>query len=422
MKPLRSQGYTLLMVGLLYFTQGLPLGLAMEALPALLRSQGATLDALAFVPLVGLPWVLKCLWATRVDNHAGSRLGRRRGWIVPMQATVAVCLGLAALIGIDAGGAPWIVALAALASLASATQDIATDALTAEQFDGAALARANALQVGGTMVGFFFGGAGTLMIAGHCNDQVAMAVVCGAVLLGLAAVLGWREPPQVPAAARSARPRARLRAVLQRPGAWRLLALSLLSAMTAVAGYGLAKLFLVDAGWSLEAIGRLGMAGGVVTVVLGCGGGAWLIARWGAPRVFGLGIAACGVAAALWWLGAAPAAALPPAVAWVATLAGSFGAGSASVAIMTLGMRFAARGGQAGTDMTAVQSMRDLGEIATSSSLVLLAAILGYGGAFVAGIGVALLTLALALRRPAVQGDEGGEGRPRQSALARGGR
>jgi len=39
--------------------------------------------------------------------------------------------------------------------------------------------------------------------------------------------------------------------------------------MTAVAGYGLSKLLLVDAGWPLEEVGKVGMAGGMITVLLG---------------------------------------------------------------------------------------------------------------------------------------------------------
>ncbi|MDQ6216291.1 MFS transporter, partial [Achromobacter insolitus] len=150
------------MIGALYFSQGIPLGVAMEALPALLRRDGADLQALAWLPLVGLPWVLKFLWAPVVDNRWTRAMGRRRSWIVPMQSIVLACLVGLAFLGIDAVAAPWVVVLMALASLASATQDIATDVLAAERFQGQALARANAVQVGGTMVGFFFGGPGCL--------------------------------------------------------------------------------------------------------------------------------------------------------------------------------------------------------------------------------------------------------------------
>ena len=93
----------------------------------------------------------------------------------------------------------------------------------------------------------------------------------------------------------------------------------------------------------------------------------------------------------------------PTAAAYAAQALGAFGAGAASVAMMTLAMRFAARGAQAGTDMTAVQSARDLGEILTSSLITGLAARMGYVTGFSGGLLAAAVTLvfvAVALRRP----------------------
>ena len=383
------------MIGALYFSQGIPLGVAMEALPTLLRRDGADLHALAWLPLVGLPWVLKFLWAPMVDNRWTRAMGRRRSWILPMQAVVLACLLALSLLGIDAAGAAWVVALMALASLASATQDIATDGLTAERFQGQDLARANAVQVGGTMVGFVFGGPGGLVLAGHIGQTGALLTLAAVVAFSLLLAAAWRETELAMPAARR---RATLGAFVRRPGAWALAAAAFLSAMTAVAGYGLSKLFLVDAGWAVEAVGRVGMAGGVVTVLLGCGGGAWLIGRLGARAVLALGLAASG-AAALAGLAQAPG--------WMPSQAGSalgaqalgaFGAGAASVALMTLAMRFASRGEQAGTDMTAVQSARDLGEILTSSLMTGLAAQVGYAGGFASGLLVAAATLAFTAR------------------------
>lgn len=388
------------MIGALYFSQGIPLGVAMEALPTLLRRDGAPLHALAWLPLVGLPWVLKFLWAPQVDNRWRAALGRRRSWILPMQAVVLACLVAVAMTGIAAASAPWVVGLMALASLASATQDIATDGLTAERFDGQALARANAVQVGGTMVGFFAGGPGCLVLAGWLGQGVALTLLAAVVAFSLLMALGWREAA-LPAPAAAPR-RATLARFARRPGAWALVLAAFLAAMTAVAGYGLSKLFLVDAGWPVEAVGRLGMAGGAVTVLLGCGGGAWLVGRMGARGALALGLAASGAAAAAWLAQAQGWAAQPTPTAYLAQALGSFGAGAASVALMTLAMRFAARGTQAGTDMTAVQSARDLGEILTSSLITALAARLGYAAGFGGGLLAAVATLAfvaLALRR-----------------------
>ena len=60
-----ANGRLFIMIAALYFSQGIPLGVAMEALPTLLRRDGAGLGTLAWLPLVGLPWVLKfCLLYT----------------------------------------------------------------------------------------------------------------------------------------------------------------------------------------------------------------------------------------------------------------------------------------------------------------------------------------------------------------------
>ncbi|MGK5055079.1 RhtX/FptX family siderophore transporter [Janthinobacterium sp. RB2P8] len=404
MRPALQRAHLWLMVAALYFTQGVPLGLAMEALPAMLRRDGAPLDALAFLPLVGLPWVLKFLWATQVDNRWNARLGRRRSWLLPMQALATACLLGAALLGLSAATAPLIVALAACGSLASATQDIATDGLLAERFEGAALGRANALQVGGTMVGFFTGGSGVLMLSGMFGQGVALLALAVISTASLALVVLWRENPLVAAlpasvlvpAPVSAPRQASLRGFIRRPGAPALLGIAFLSSMTAVAGYGLSKLLLVDAGWPLEEVGKVGMAGGMITVLLGCGGGAWLIGRHGPQRIFLLGLCASAAAAGLWlWLAAMPAP-LPSSLVWLATALGCFGAGCASVSMLTMAMQFARQSGQAGTDMTAVQSMRDGGEILTSSTLTGVAASAGYGGSFTLGIVCALLAMWLA--------------------------
>ena len=60
---------------------------------------------------------------------------------------------------------------------------------------------------------------------------------------------------------------------------------------------------------------------------------------------------------------------------------------------MTAAMNFCRRRTQAGTDMTMVQSARDLGETMASSFLIALAARLGYTEGFLLGLGLAVLTM-----------------------------
>ena len=71
----------LVLLALLYVAEGLPYGVVNELVPVWLKVQGLSLQDLGLLQLVGLPWVLKPLWAPWVDRYgttarwvAGARL------------------------------------------------------------------------------------------------------------------------------------------------------------------------------------------------------------------------------------------------------------------------------------------------------------------------------------------------------------
>ncbi|MEX9906675.1 RhtX/FptX family siderophore transporter [Providencia rettgeri] len=389
MKDLLQNKQLVVTLGLLYLAQGIPVGIAMDALPTFLRHDGGELKALAFLPLVGLPWVVKFLWASFVDNHWGKRLGRRKSWIIPMQIIVTVTMFALSTIGLSVANAFPCIVLLFVASLASATQDIATDGMAAEQVSGTMLSKINAVQIAGVMAGFFIGGAGLMIMSESLGQQLALGVLACVPLLSLLFISVC--PLKTPSITQEMNEKASLLKTVKRRGAPRLLLLTLLSAVTAVSGFGLAKLFLNDAGWSLAQIGKMGMAGGMVTLVLGCGGGAWLIGKTGVWRAFSFGLLFALLSSLLWLLQSFSGVSISL-VALCITF-GSLSAGITSVAIMTAGMQFASRYQQAGTDMTAVQSTRDIGELVSSMMLVGLTAAVGYSGGFILGALIAFVAL-----------------------------
>ena len=87
----------IILLGAMYFVQGLPFGFQAKALPLLLREQGASLTLIGMVGVLALPWMAKIFWAPLVERHELFGLGRRRGWIVVGQIGIAVCSLLAAL-------------------------------------------------------------------------------------------------------------------------------------------------------------------------------------------------------------------------------------------------------------------------------------------------------------------------------------
>jgi len=82
---------------LLYFMQGVPLGLVLVALPGWLADNGATpVQIGGFVGIAMLPWSTKLFNGLVMDRFTFKPMGRRRGWILLSQGLmVAALLGLA---------------------------------------------------------------------------------------------------------------------------------------------------------------------------------------------------------------------------------------------------------------------------------------------------------------------------------------
>lgn len=379
-----------LLIGALYFTQGLPMGLSMEAVPVLMRQGGASMDVIALVPLAGLPWIIKFLWAPVVDNHWKAGLGRRRSWIVPMQVILAACLVALAFLPLEGQGLSFAVVALALGSIASATQDTATDGLAAEQLAGRGLAYANALQIGGMMAGFMVGGGGVLMIADTLGQQGVFLLLALFPALTVGLALSWREPSR-PAAARDG-DRARLADTFRRPGIRLLLALAFIYGGAHAGGLSVSKIFLVDQGWSNQDTGLVATFSGFVMLLVGCPLGSALTARnrWLAMAA---GMALAAISFVLWSLlagGILPAG-------WSSVLLAigvlSVASGFIAVSAATIIMAFGGAGKQAGTDVTVLQSANVLGEMAIAGLVVWVVGRAGYGLTFA---GAALL-LVLAL-------------------------
>lgn len=240
--------------------------------------------------LAGLaaPWMFKFLWAPVVDRWWSPRFGRRRSWIVPLQALlVLACLAAAAV-----HHEVWLLlGLVFVMNLLAATQDVAVDGLAVDLLGEDDLGPGNAVQVVGYKLGMILGGgvlvwASATLALGWSALFAGMAAVT-AVVLGVS--LAWREPPPPPEAA--APPGSlrqvltALRAALAAPGGGSLLLFVGTYRVGEACIDAMYKPFLVDARVSLEDYGLwVGTYGAVATVVGSLLGG-WLALRFAIPRV-----------------------------------------------------------------------------------------------------------------------------------------
>lgn len=81
--PAQDRSNFLLLV-LLYFLQGIPMGLATGSVPFLLKSH-LSYGQIGIFSLASYPYSLKLLWSPIVDAVWTPTLGRRKSWILPVQ-------------------------------------------------------------------------------------------------------------------------------------------------------------------------------------------------------------------------------------------------------------------------------------------------------------------------------------------------
>lgn len=144
---------------LLYYLQGVPVGLAFGSVPFILKEH-LSYGQLGIFSFASYPYSLKLLWSPIVDAFFWSKFGRRRSWIVPIQLFSALVLMILsfridALLKDAEHTLPAITAFFFVLVFASATQDIAVDGWSLTLLSKPALPYASTAQTIGINSGYF---------------------------------------------------------------------------------------------------------------------------------------------------------------------------------------------------------------------------------------------------------------------------
>lgn len=266
----------------IYVAQSLVSGLALQSIPAVLRSTGAELDKIGLLYIVLVPWSLKFLWAPWLERIrlAGAR-NRSREIILAGQWAVALVIAAIALIGI--GDFRFLLAALAIATLAAATIDIACDGFAVEQLAANSRGWGNTAQVGGSYIGFMIGGGAYLWLVAQSDFRTATLLIAAAlVVLSLPfAFLGLDRAPS-PRLSEAHTPS--LRFALQRREVRFGILLVMLAGIGPRATASLLGPYLIDKGLDL---GTLGILNGSAAIGAGLAGtllGGMLVQGVGAGR------------------------------------------------------------------------------------------------------------------------------------------
>jgi len=291
------------------FASGAPNSGLGEVLPIWLATHGVPVELIGLLPLAGLPYAIKFLWAPLLDRWPIPWPDRRRGWIALLQLLLGLSIASLALLQPSTNprtlAAIGLVAL--LVAVLSATQDIVIDAYRTDlllQQERGAGAAANSLGFrGGTLIL----GSGALLIAGGAGYPLAFGAAGLLMLLVIPCTLAAPSLPPL------AQPVGNLRQAvlgpvrdfLARTGGRRALQILALVLLYRLPDGLLAPMggpFLVAEGLSEGQIGLIKSALGVVATMVGVVIGGVLFGRLGMNRnlwLFGIAGAAGNIA---YWL------------------------------------------------------------------------------------------------------------------------
>ncbi|MDX2164219.1 MAG: MFS transporter [Gammaproteobacteria bacterium] len=265
---------------LLGFSSGLPLALSGSTLQAWFAQQNISLVEIGFLSLVGQPYVYKFLWAPFLDRFVPAFLGRRRGWILLMQLSVAAVLIFMAF-GHPRSHGFELACLAFALAFFSATQDTSIDAYRTDLLPPDERGLGAAFTITGYRLAMLVSGGLALILAGSYGFRITYLIMAILMVLLTLTTFFSPEPKHI------SPPKSLKNAVidpfkefLSRPGAILVLVFLLLYRFGDAFTVSLTTAFLIKSlHFSLATIGMLNKMLGIAASIIGGIIGGILLAR-----------------------------------------------------------------------------------------------------------------------------------------------
>ncbi|MBS0011598.1 MAG: MFS transporter [Bacteroidales bacterium] len=179
----------------LYIAQSVPMSFFSTVVPVIMRQENYSLESIGLLQLVKLPWIVKFFWAPLVDRTA-SRPRQYKSWIILSElfyAAIIIGIGFLKL----QTDFKLIVILMVVAFIASATQDIATDAYAILILRKSERSLGNSMQSAGSFTGALLG-TGVLLIAYYYFGwKMLLLLLACFVLIALIPLVFYGQAPEM---------------------------------------------------------------------------------------------------------------------------------------------------------------------------------------------------------------------------------
>lgn len=372
----------------LYIAQSVPMSFFSTVVPVIMRQENYSLESIGLLQLVKLPWIAKFLWAPLVDNSVKNSRDLKR-WIVFSELFYAVVIISIAFLDLQTDF-KLIVALMVVAFIASATQDIATDAFAILILKKEERSLGNSIQVSGSFIGALLG-TGVLLIAySFFGWSVFLYMLAGFVVFALVPLRLYRTFHTIE---KSQGYRLNFRELIRFfriPGMpkWLLILVFYYSGFIGV--LTMLKPYLVDLGYNIKQIGFMSGIVGTAVATLSALSAGLLIKKVGRNTTMVI-LGCVNIMAALYfWRISGLDPSLLHIYGGICLLWAAYGA--SSVIIYTTSMDMV-RPGASGTDFTIQIVITHLSSLIVAVNSGKVADMLGYTGLFGVEAALGVLTL-----------------------------
>jgi len=167
----------------LYLGQSIPMSFFSTVVPVIMRMENYSLESIGYLQLIKLPWIIKFLWAPLVDKTSSNTRQYRR-WILASEIFYAIIIFSIGFMDLKINFTAIIIFMI-IAFLASATQDIATDAFAILILKERERSLGNSMQTAGSFIGTLMGSGVLLIIYYYWGWKYLLFALAAFVLIAL---------------------------------------------------------------------------------------------------------------------------------------------------------------------------------------------------------------------------------------------
>ncbi|MEG1521385.1 MAG: MFS transporter [Bacteroidales bacterium] len=267
---------------LLYIAQSIPMSFFSTVIPVIMRQEQFSLASIGLLQFIKLPWLLKFMWSPAIDRTAHT-LNDYKKWIIISEIIYGSLILTVAFLSLKTDFY-LILLLIILSFIASATQDIATDALAIRSFPATRRPLLNSMQsmgaFGGTMIG-----SGILLILYHYRgwNELLPMLACFVLIAIIPLRFYHQTLPKDPA--RHKRMKGSLiLSFFRQKGSVRQILFLFLFYNSLIGILAMSRPYMVDLGYMMKEIGIISGFAGTLTGCVSAFGGGLLLRRIGTER------------------------------------------------------------------------------------------------------------------------------------------